>query len=184
MQLWTLFFCFLLFKVYNSRQRTRCDRLTPAKLQIFHFIGTTWSFSKLIWQFYNCLIRKISNKYMKVYPIESSTTNRRKLYAEARKYDTFRISFSRSSFLYNLTINLIIKGNVQLIFLCNPQKSSVNAFLMRNIKGTLMQIWKSTNIFVLIWRRFRIIALFSFWDIRTRDIWNACLQTYRNNRIC
>ena len=82
----------------------------------------------------------MSNKYMKVYPLESSTTNRRKLYAEARKYDTFRISFSRSSFLYNLTINLIVKGNVQFIFLCNPQKSSVNAFLMRNIKGTQMQI--------------------------------------------
>ena len=133
------FLCFLLFKVYNSRQCTRCDRLTGVKLQIFHFIGTTWSFSKLIWQFYDCLIRKTS-KYMKVYPLESSTTNRKKLYAEARKYDTFRISFSRSIFLYNLTINLIVKGNVQFLFLCNLQKSSVNAFLMRNIKGTLMQI--------------------------------------------
>ena len=82
----------------------------------------------------------MSNKYMKVYPLESSTTNRRKLYHEARKYETFRISFSRSSFLYNLIINLIVKGNVQFIFLCNAQKSSLNAFLMRNIKGTLMQI--------------------------------------------
>ena len=82
----------------------------------------------------------MSNKYMKVYPLESSTTNRRKLYGEARKYDTFRISFSRSSFLYNLIINLIVKGNVQFIFLCNSQKSLINAFLMRNIKGTLMQL--------------------------------------------
>ena len=43
-------------------------------------------------------------------------------------------------FLHNLIINLIVKGNVQFICLCNPQTSSVNAFLMRNIKGTLMQI--------------------------------------------
>ena len=82
----------------------------------------------------------MSSKFMKVYPLESSTTNRRKLYGEARKYDTFRISFSRSSFLYNLIINLIVKGNVQFIFLWNAQKSSLNAFLMRNIKGTLKQI--------------------------------------------
>ena len=82
----------------------------------------------------------MSSKFMKVYPLESSTTNRRKLYGEARKYDTFRISFSRSSFLYNLIINLIFKGTVQFIFLSNPQKSSVNAFLMRNVKGALMQI--------------------------------------------
>ena len=129
--------------MYNSRQRTRCDRLTRVNLQIFHFIATTWLFSKL-----NCLTHKMSNKYMKVYPLESSTTNRRKLDHETRNYETFRISFSSSSFLYNLTINLIVKGNVQFIFLCNPQKSSVNAFLMRNIKGTLMQIRKSTNIFV------------------------------------
>ena len=82
----------------------------------------------------------MSSKFMKVYPLETSTTNRRKLYGEARKYDTFRISFSRSSFLYNLIINLIFKGTVQFIFLSNPQKSSVNAFLMRNVKGALMQI--------------------------------------------
>ena len=65
----------------------------------------------------------MSNKHMKVYPLESSTMNRRKLYGEVRKYDTFRISFSRSNFLYNLIINIIVKGNVQFIFLSNPQKS-------------------------------------------------------------
>ena len=137
-------FCYLKCIIVDNA----LGRLTWVKLEIFHFIGTTWLFSKLIWQFHNCLIRKMSNKFMKVYPLKSSTTNRRILYHEARKYETFRISFSRSSFLYNLIINLIVKGNVQFIFLCNPQKSSVNAFLMRNIKGTQMQIWKSTNIFV------------------------------------
>ena len=36
----------------------------------------------------------------------------------------------------------------------------------------------------IICQRFHIIAPFNFWDISTRDIWNVCLQTYRNNRIC
>ena len=36
----------------------------------------------------------------------------------------------------------------------------------------------------IICRRFHITRPFSFWDIRTRDIWNVCLQTYKNNRIC
>ena len=49
-------------------------------------------------------------------------------------------NFHVPEFLYNLIINLVVKGNVQFIFLCNPQKSLVNAFLMRNIKGKLMQI--------------------------------------------
>ena len=31
---------------------------------------------------------------------------------------------------------------------------------------------------------FRIITVFTFWVMRTRDIWNACLQTHRNNRLC
>ena len=145
---WHFFLCFLLFKVYNSRQRTRCDHLTWVKLQIFHFIGTTWLFLKLIWQCHDCLTHKMSNKYMKVYPLQSSTANRTKLYHEARKYETFRISFSCSSFLYNLIMNLIVKGNVQFTFLCNPQKSLLNVFVMRTNKDTLMQIWKSTNIFV------------------------------------
>ena len=36
----------------------------------------------------------------------------------------------------------------------------------------------------MICRRFRIITAFTFWVMRTRDIWKVCLQTYRNNRIC
>ena len=36
----------------------------------------------------------------------------------------------------------------------------------------------------MICRRFRIIRPFTFWDIRTRDMWNVLLQTNRNNRTC
>ena len=98
---------------------------------------------------------------MKVYPLESSTANRRKLYHEARKYETFRISFSRSSFLYNLIINLIVKGNVQFIFLCDPQKSLVNAF--KRYTNADMKIYQYLRLNIkMICRSFRIIALFSF----------------------
>ena len=36
----------------------------------------------------------------------------------------------------------------------------------------------------IICLRFRIVSPFTFWKIQTRHIWNVCLQTYRNNRIC
>ena len=36
---------------------------------------------------------------------------------------------------------------------------------------------------IICWR-FRFWASFTFWDIHTWDIWNVCLQTFRNNRIC
>ena len=36
----------------------------------------------------------------------------------------------------------------------------------------------------IICRRFHIMASFTFWHIRTRDKWNVCLQTSRNNIIC
>ena len=36
----------------------------------------------------------------------------------------------------------------------------------------------------ITWRRFYIISPYSFWDMRTLDLWNVCLQTFRNNRIC
>ena len=56
-------------------------------------------------------------------------------------------------------------------------------------KDTLMQIWKPIYIYLclhmkIIYRIFCIITTFTFWVIRTQDIWNVCLQTYRNNRIC
>ena len=55
------------------------------------------------------------------------------------------------------------------------------------LKGTLMQIWKSANIFVLTWkwlcRRFHIKTPFTLWNMRTWDMWNVCLQTFRNNRM-
>ena len=59
----------------------------------------------------------------------------------------------------------------------------VNFFvLFQLIKGTLMQIWKSANIFAFT---FHIIKTpFTFWDMRTWDMGKVCLQTIRNNRIC
>ena len=52
-------------------------------------------------------------------------------------------------------------------------------FSYSDVKGTLMQIWKSANIFLFIWKdmcwRFRIKTPFTFWDIRTWDMWNVCL---------
>ena len=35
----------------------------------------------------------------------------------------------------------------------------------------------------ILCRRFRIITGFTFWVMRTRDIWNVCLDSCRNNRI-
>ena len=60
------------------------------------------------------------------------------------------------------------------------------AELKHRVKGALMQIWKSANIVVFIWKcfRFHIKTPFTFWDIRTWDEWKVCLQTFRNNRIC
>ena len=55
-----------------------------------------------------------------------------------------------------------------------------------SFKGTLMQIWNSANIFVfmLICWRFHIKTPFTFWVMRTRDMWKFCLQTFKNNRMC
>ena len=60
--------------------------------------------------------------------------------------------------------------------------------LKKSFKGTLMQMWKSNSnlrLFIkIICQWFCIITPFTFWDIRTRDIWNVYLQIYRNYRIC
>ena len=50
-----------------------------------------------------------------------------------------------------------------------------------------MQIWKSANTFVLIRKlcwRLHIKMPFSFWDMRTWNMWKVCLQTLCNNKIC
>ena len=46
------------------------------------------------------------------------------------------------------------------------------------IKGTLTQIWKPANIFVLIGKWYAEGV-----TLRTWDMWKVCLQTFRNNRI-
>ena len=54
---------------------------------------------------------------------------------------------------------------------------------------------KSTNANFKIWwylhlykkitrRRFLILKLFTFWDVHTWNMWNACIQTFRNKIIC
>ena len=57
-----------------------------------------------------------------------------------------------------------------------------------NVKGTLMQIRKSANIFrlhgkIICWR-FHIKTTFNSWDMPAWDIWKVWLQTFWNNRIC
>ena len=55
------------------------------------------------------------------------------------------------------------------------------------IKGTLMWIWKSSNIFVFKWKcaeDFTLKHLLLF-EICARDILEkVCLQTFKKNRIC
>ena len=46
----------------------------------------------------------------------------------------------------NLSNNGSVKGNAQFIFLCNPQKSSVNVCLMKILKSTVHK--KSICVFV------------------------------------
>ena len=59
-------------------------------------------------------------------------------------------------------------------------------YKVRRNKGILMEVWKWYLYFhrKIICRRFCIITAITFWIMRTRDIWNLCLQRYRNNRIC
>ena len=55
------------------------------------------------------------------------------------------------------------------------------------LKGTLMQIWKCANVFVFMWKLYVqefTSKHFTFWDMRIWDMWNVCVQTFRNNRIC
>ena len=35
----------------------------------------------------------------------------------------------------------------------------------------------------IIYRRFHILTLFTFWDMCTWDMWNVCLQVYGNNML-
>ena len=54
-----------------------------------------------------------------------------------------------------------------------------------SLKGTLMQIWKSANTSLSLCEnnRFHIKTHYTFWDIRTWDMWNVCLQTLGNNKM-
>ena len=48
-----------------------------------------------------------------------------------------------------------------------------------------MKIYRYLCFYIkVICRRVRIVTALTFWDMRTGDIWDVCLETYRNNRIC
>ena len=52
------------------------------------------------------------------------------------------------------------------------------------VKGTLMQIWKSGNIFVFTWKLYAedfTLKRFTFCNMRTWSMWKFCLQSFRNN---
>ena len=58
---------------------------------------------------------------------------------------------------------------------------------LNTFKGTLVQSWKFINISVTYENNMLKIShktRFTFWDMRTWDMWKVCLQTFRNNRIC
>ena len=45
-----------------------------------------------------------------------------------------------------------------------------------------LKSWYKENKKAKIWRVSNTLKnLFTFWDIRTRDMWKVCLQTFRNN---
>ena len=58
-----------------------------------------------------------------------------------------------------------------------------------HVKGTLMQNWKSTHIFVFIWNNMlkvshqNIIYSLKHLTMRTWDMWKVCRQTFRNSVV-
>ena len=73
----------------------------------------------------------------------------------------------------------------QKVFKYSVKKLHIsNSVALWNLKGTLMQIWKSVTIFVFIWKQYVkdfTLKHLLFFEICTRE---RCLQTFRNNRIC
>ena len=67
--------------------------------------------------------------------------------------------------------------------ICIWMDSYYNLF---SLNVTLMQIWKSANIFVFHINAFsfHINAPLTLQDMPSWYMWKFCLQTFRNNRIC
>ena len=85
-------------------------------------------------------------------------------------FDIWSISACMNCHFCNITCNRLIKFHEWKI---------IPPFFL---KGTLMQIWGSANIFVFIWKsccRFHIKTLFTFWDMGTWEMWKVCFQTFR-----
>ena len=69
------------------------------------------------------------------------------------------------------------------IYLTRPLEQYFNVPLLKYANADL-KIYRYLCLHIkIICRRFCIITAFNFWVMRTRDIWNVCLQTYKNNRM-
>ena len=112
-------------------------------------------------------------------------------YIYATKSNLFLINYIISTYIFNCGPNHTknrrkITIRIPLVRSISSEWINVESSNFPRVKGILMQIWKSANIFVFIWKcwRFQIKTPFTFIDMRTWDMWKVCLQTFRNNRIC
>ena len=81
----------------------------------------------------------------------------------------------------------IFRKQMQWSFLLNLQTNSVTYDMPTYrgmIKGTLMQIWKSTIIFIVMRKWYVTWKHHLLFEMGTWDKWKVCLQTFRNNKVC
>ena len=52
-------------------------------------------------------------------------------------FNNTEVKNSSEDKILGITIDNKLKGNAQILFLCNPQKSPVNVFLMKILKSTV-----------------------------------------------
>ena len=59
-----------------------------------------------------------------------------------------------------------------------------NFCLLLKYTNADMKIYQHLSLHIkILCRWFCIVTLFTLWDTHTRDIWNVCLQTYRDNTL-
>ena len=77
---------------------------------------------------------------------------------------------------------LSLRRRVNFFYSCLFHDVEEKAF-----KGTLIQIWKSCNIFVfvdkIVWHELRMMKPFIFGDMHTLDMQKICLQTHSSKRM-
>ena len=89
--------------------------------------------------------------------------------------------------LFNLLVILLVDFHVQcLLPVTSFRTSTFKGFISK--KGHInREIWRGGDdapSVLLPCSGGPAFFTLTFWDIRTRDICNACSQTYRNNRTC